>query len=72
MWDKTLQTNGDAGYNSDLNYYGLRTSTKGSKHLIGLDILDCQHKILKRGCINSKPYQVITPFIEKYSDEDQY
>lgn len=72
VWDKTLQTNGNAGYNSEFEL--LWTKTPHKKEVIhfnwfryfGLSSQD----INTRGHPTQKPLQVITPYIEKYSKEN--
>ena len=72
VWDKTLQTNGDAGYNSEFEL--LWTKNQHKKEVIhfnwfryfGLSAQDIKTRVHP----TQKPLQVITPFIEKYSDED--
>ena len=72
VWDKTLQTNGDAGYNSEFEL--LWTKTPHKKEVIhfnwfryfGLSSQD----INTREHPTQKPLQVITPYIEKYSKEN--
>lgn len=72
VWDKTLQTNGDAGYNSEFEL--LWTKTPHKKEVIhfnwfryfGLSSQD----IKTREHPTQKPLQVITPYIEKYSKEN--
>lgn len=71
VWDKTLETNGDAGYNSEFEL--LWTKKQHKKEVIhfnwfryfGLSAQD----IKTRQHPTQKPLQVITPFIEKYSKE---
>ena len=72
VWDKTLQTNGDAGYNSEFELLWSKTPHK--KEVIhfnwfryfGLSSQD----INTREHPTQKPLQVITPYIEKYSKEN--
>jgi len=72
VWDKTLQTNGDAGYNSEFEL--LWTKNQHKKEVIhfnwfryfGLSAQDMK----TREHPTQKPLQVITPFIEKYSKEN--
>lgn len=72
VWDKTLQTNGNAGYNSEFEL--LWTKTPHKKEVIhfnwfryfGLSSQD----INTREHPTQKPLQVITPYIEKYSKEN--
>jgi len=72
VWDKTLQTNGDAGYNSEFEL--LWTKNRHKREVIhfnwfryfGLSAQDIKTRVHP----TQKPLQVITPFIEKYSDED--
>ena len=72
VWDKTLQTNGDADYNSEFEL--LWTKNQHKKEVIhfnwfryfGLSAQDIKTRVHP----TQKPLQVITPFIEKYSDED--
>jgi DNA modification methylase len=72
VWDKTLQTNGDAGYNSEFEL--LWSKNQHKKEVIhfnwfryfGLSAQD----IKTREHPTQKPLQVITPFIEKYSKEN--
>jgi len=72
VWDKTLQTNGDADYNSEFEL--LWTKNRHKKEVIhfnwfryfGLSAQDIKTRVHP----TQKPLQVITPFIEKYSDED--
>ena len=69
VWDKTLQTNGDAGYNSEFEL--LWTKNQHKKEVIhfnwfryfGLSAQDMK----TREHPTQKPLQVITPFIDKYS-----
>ena len=69
MWSKALQTNGDAGYNSEFELCWSKTPHK--KEVIhfnwfryfGLSSQD----IKKREHPTQKPLQVINPYIEKYS-----
>lgn len=71
VWDKTLQTNGDAGYNSEFELCWTKTPHK--KEVIhfnwfryfGLSLQD----IKTREHPTQKPLQVILPYIEKYSNE---
>ena len=72
VWDKTLQTNGDAGYNSEFEL--LWTKTPHKKEVIhfnwfryfGLSSQDINTRVHP----TQKPLQVITPYIEKYSKEN--
>ena len=72
VWDKTLQTNGDAGYNSEFEL--LWTKNQHKKEVIhfnwfryfGLSAQDMK----TREHPTQKPLQVITPFVEKYSKEN--
>ncbi|MBR1653650.1 MAG: site-specific DNA-methyltransferase [Clostridia bacterium] len=72
VWDKTLQTNGDAGYNSEFEL--LWTKNQHKKEVIhfnwfryfGLSAQDMK----TREHPTQKPLQVITPFIDKYSKEN--
>ena len=72
VWDKTLQTNGDAGYNSEFEL--LWTKTPHKKEVIhfnwfryfGLSSQD----IKTREHPTQKPLQVITPYIERHSKEN--
>lgn len=72
VWDKTLQTNGDADYNSEFEL--LWSKNQHKKEVIhfnwfryfGLSAQD----IKTREHPTQKPLQVITPFIEKYSKEN--
>lgn len=72
VWDKTLQANGDAGYNSEFEL--LWTKRQHKKEVIhfnwfryfGLSAQD----VKTREHPTQKPLQVITPFIEKYSKEN--
>ena len=72
VWDKTLQTNGDAGYNSEFEL--LWTKNQHKKEVIhfnwfryfGLSAQDMK----TREHPTQKPLQVITPFIEKYSNKN--
>jgi len=72
VWDKTLQTNGNADYNSEFEL--LWTKNRHKKEVIhfnwfryfGLSAQDIKTRVHP----TQKPLQVITPFIEKYSDED--
>ena len=72
VWDKTLQTNGDAGYNSEFELCWTKTPHK--KEVIhfnwfryfGLSSQD----IKTREHPTQKPLQVIQPYIEKYSKEN--
>jgi DNA modification methylase len=72
VWDKTLQTNGNAEYNSEFEL--LWTKNQHKKEVIhfnwfryfGLSAQDIKTRVHP----TQKPLQVITPFIEKYSDED--
>ena len=71
VWDKTLQANGDADYNSEFEL--LWTKNRHKKEVIhfnwfryfGLSAQDMK----TREHPTQKPLQVITPFIEKHSDE---
>lgn len=69
VWDKTLQTNGDAGYNSEFELCWSKTPHKKEVlhfnwfRYFGLSSQD----IKTREHPTQKPLQVITPFIEKYS-----
>lgn len=72
VWDKTLQTNGDAGYNSEFELLWSKTPHK--KEVIhfnwfryfGLSSQD----IKTREHPTQKPLQVITPYIERYSKKN--
>lgn len=72
VWDKTLKTNGDAGYNSEFELLWTRKQHK--KEVIhfnwfryfGLSAQDTK----TRKHPTQKPLQVITPFIDKYSKEN--
>lgn len=72
VWDKTLQTNGDADYNSEFEL--LWTKNQHKKEVIhfnwfryfGLSAQDMK----TREHPTQKPLQVITPFVEKYSKEN--
>lgn len=72
VWDKTLQTNGDAGYNSEFEL--LWSKNQHKKEVIhfnwfryfGLSSQDMK----TREHPTQKPLQVIIPFIEKYSKEN--
>ena len=72
VWDKTLQTNGDAGYNSEFELLWSKTPHK--KEVIhfnwfryfGLSSQD----IKTREHPTQKPLQVITPYIERHSKEN--
>lgn len=72
VWDKTLQTNGDADYNSEFEL--LWTKNQHKKEVIhfnwfryfGLSAQD----IKTREHPTQKPLQVITPYIKKYSNEN--
>lgn len=69
VWDKTLQTNGDADYNSEFELCWSKTPHKKEVlhfnwfRYFGLSSQD----IKTREHPTQKPLQVITPFIEKYS-----
>lgn len=71
VWDKTLQTNGAADYNSEFEL--LWTKNQHKKEVIhfnwfryfGLSSQDMK----TREHPTQKPLQVITPFVEKYSKE---
>lgn len=73
VWDKTLQTNGDAGYNSEFELMWSKTPHK--KEVIhfnwfryfGLSSQDIKTRVHP----TQKPLQVIQPYIEKYSNENQ-
>ena len=72
VWDKTLQTNGDAGYNSEFELLWSKTPHK--KEVIhfnwfryfGLSSQD----IKTREHPTQKPLQVITPYIERHSKKN--
>ena len=72
VWDKTLQTNGNADYNSEFEL--LWSKNQHKKEVIhfnwfryfGLSAQDMK----TRKHPTQKPLQVITPFIEKYSKEN--
>ena len=72
VWDKTLQTNGNADYNSEFEL--LWTKNQHKKEVIhfnwfryfGLSAQDMK----TREHPTQKPLQVITPFVEKYSKEN--
>ncbi len=72
VWDKTLQTNGDAGYNSEFELLWSKTPHK--KEVIhfnwfryfGLSSQD----IKTREHPTQKPLQVITPYIERHTKEN--
>ena len=72
VWDKTLQTNGDSGYNSEFELLWSKTPHK--KEVIhfnwfryfGLSSQD----IKTREHPTQKPLQVITPYIERHSKEN--
>lgn len=72
VWDKTLQTNGDAGYNNEFEL--LWSKNQHKKEVIhfnwfryfGLSAQD----IKTREHPTQKPLQVIIPFIEKHSKEN--
>lgn len=72
VWDKTLQTNGDAGYNSEFELLWSKTPHK--KEVIhfnwfryfGLSSQD----ISTREHPTQKPLQVITPYIERHSKKN--
>lgn len=72
VWDKTLQTNGDAGYNSEFEL--LWTKNRHKKEVIHFNWFRyfglSQQDIKTREHPTQKPLQVITPFIEKYSNEN--
>ena len=72
VWNKTLQTNGNADYNSEFEL--LWTKNQHKKEVIhfnwfryfGLSAQDMK----TREHPTQKPLQVITPFVEKYSKEN--
>jgi len=72
VWDKTLQTNGDADYNSEFEL--LWTKNRHKKEVIHFNWFRyfglSQQDIKTREHPTQKPLQVITPFIEKYSNEN--
>lgn len=72
VWDKTLQTNGDADYNSEFEL--LWTKNQHKKEVIHFNWFRyfglSQQDIKTREHPTQKPLQVITPFIEKYSKEN--
>ena len=72
VWDKTLQTNGDADYNSEFEL--LWTKNQHKKEVIHFNWFRyfglSQQDIKTREHPTQKPLQVITPFIEKYSNEN--
>ena len=72
VWDKTLQTNGDAGYNSEFELCWSKTPHKKEViHFNWFRYFGLQNQDIKtRQHPTQKPLQVITPFIEKYSKEN--
>lgn len=72
VWDKTLQANGDAGYNSEFEL--LWTKNQHKKEVIHFNWFRyfglSQQDIKTREHPTQKPLQVITPFMEKYSNEN--
>lgn len=72
VWDKTLQTNGDAGYNSEFEL--LWTKNQHKKEVIHFNWFRyfglSKQDIKTREHPTQKPLQVITPFIEKYSNDN--
>lgn len=72
VWDKTLQTNGDAGYNSEFEL--LWTKKKHKKEVIHFNWFRffglSEQDIKTREHPTQKPLQVITPFIKGHSKEN--
>lgn len=72
VWDKTLQTNGDAGYNSEFELCWSKTPHK--KEVIHFNWFRffglSEQDIKTRKHPTQKPLQVIKPFIKKYTDEN--
>lgn len=72
VWDKTLESNGDAGYNSEFELLWSKTPHKKEVlhfnwfRYFGLSSQD----IKTREHPTQKPLQVIYPFIKKYTDND--
>ena len=72
VWDKTLQTNGDAGYNSEFEL--LWTKNQHKKEVIHFNWFRyfglSEQDMKTREHPTQKPLQVITPFINKYSNKN--
>ena len=71
VWDKTLQSNGDAGYNSEFELLWSKTPHK--KEVIHFNWFRffglSEQDIKERKHPTQKPLQVIKPYIEKFSNE---
>ena len=72
VWDKTLQTNGDAGYNSEFELLWSKTPHKKEViHFNWFRYFGLSKQDLKtREHPTQKPLQVITPYVERHSKEN--
>ena len=72
VWDKTLQTNGDAGYNSEFELCWTKTPHKKEViHFNWFRYFGLQNQDIKtRQHPTQKPLQVISPYIKQYSKDE--
>ena len=72
VWDKTLQINGDAGYNSEFELCWTKTPHKKEViHFNWFRYFGLQNQDIKtRQHPTQKPLQVISPYIKQYSKDE--